>query len=59
MCKKNLILVIKYLEGKVDIYNKDYNHVVEIWEQAWDELALMGYNPQNPDSIRKYIKEEL
>lgn len=59
MYKKNLMLVIDYLEGKIDIYNKDYNHVVEFWEQVWDELAFMGYNPQNPNSIRKYIKEQL
>jgi hypothetical protein len=59
MYKRNLKLVIKYLEGEIDIYNKDYINVVEFWEQVWDELSFMGYNPQNPNSIRKYIKEQL
>jgi hypothetical protein len=59
MYKRNLKLIIKYLEGEIDIYNKDYINVVEFWEQVWDELSFMGYNPQNPNSIRKYIKEQL
>lgn len=59
MYKKNLMLVIDYLEGKIDIYNKDYNHVVETWQQAWDEMKWLGYNPENANSIKKYIKEQL
>ena len=53
------MLIVDYLEGKIDIYNKDYNHIVDFWEQVWDELAYMGYNPQSPDKIRRYIKEQL
>ena len=59
MYKKNLMLLIDYLEGKIDIYNKNYNYIVEFWEQVWDELVFMGYNPQNPTSIKKYIREQL
>ena len=59
MYKRNLMLIIDYLEGEIDIYNEDYNHVVEVWDQVWDELSFMGYNPQNPTSIKKYIREQL
>ncbi len=59
MYKKNLMLVIEYLEGKIDIYNKNYNHVVKTWEQAWDEMVWMGYNPESVAGIQRYINENL
>ena len=56
---KNLILVVLFLEGKVDIYSDEYYHAVETWNQAWDEMKYLGYNPECPESIMKYLTFEL
>ena len=34
MYKNHLKMVIKYLEGEVDIYNGKYNNVINTWNQA-------------------------
>ena len=59
MYKNHLKMVIKYLEGEVDIYNGKYNDVINTWNLAWDEMKFLGYNPENPNSIKNYIKREL
>lgn len=59
MYKNNLKMVIKYLKGEVDIYNGKHNHVVNTWNQAYDEMQYMGYNPQTAEGIQKYITEQL
>lgn len=59
MYKKNLMLVIKYLKGEIDIYNGKYQNVINTWNQAWDEMNFMGYNPQTAEGIKKYITEQL
>ena len=59
MYKKLLMLVIEYLEGKIDIYDGNYSHVIDTWNNAWDEMKFMGYNPQDSESIKKYIREQL
>lgn len=59
MYKRNLKLVIKYLKGEIDIYNGQYQEVIQTWNQAWDEMKWMGYNPESADSIANYIALEL
>ena len=59
MYKRNLMLVIKYLQGEIDIYNGEYQNVINTWNQAWDEMKYMGYNPESINSIRNYIAIEL
>ena len=59
MYKKNLMLVIKYLKGEIDIYNGNYNDAINAWNQAWDEMQWMGYNPESVAGIQRYINENL
>ena len=59
MYKNNLRLVIKYLKGEIDLYNGNYNDAINVWNQAWDEMNFMGYNPQTAEGIKKYITEQL
>lgn len=56
MYRNNLLLVIKYLKGEIDIYNGKYNHVINTWEQAWDEIRFAGCNPQTAEGIQRYIE---
>jgi hypothetical protein len=57
--KNHLQNVINYLEGKIDLYNGEYEKSIEIWNQAWDEMRFLGYNPSTIQGIQKYIKEQL
>ena len=59
MYKNNLLKVIKYLKGEIDIYNGNYNDAINAWNQAWDEMIFLGYNPQTVQGIKKYITEQL
>ena len=59
MYKNNLMLVIKYLKGEIDIYNGEYDNVINTWNNAWDEMKWMGYNPQTVEGIKRYITEQL
>ena len=59
MYVKNLVMVILYLEGEVDIYNGEYESVVATWDQVWDEMIYLGYDPECPESIRRYLVFEL
>ncbi len=59
MYKKNLMLVIKYLKGEIDIYNGEYQNVIDTWNNAWDEMVWMGYNPESVAGIQRYINENL
>ena len=59
MYKYHLKLVIKYLKGEIDIYNGNHNETVNVWNQAWDEIQYMGYNPGTIAGISKYIREQL
>ena len=56
---KNLVMVILFLEGEVDIYNGEYDSVVATWNQAWDEMKDLGYDPECPESIGRYLVFEL
>ena len=57
--KNNLMLVIKYLKGEIDIYNGQYENAINTWNEAWDEMNFMGYNPQTVEGIKKYIRDQL
>ena len=57
--KQGLELVIAYLEGKVDIYNGNHPEAVRIWNEAWDEMKFLGYDPETVEGIRAYIINEL
>lgn len=59
MYKHNLRLVIKYLKGEIDLYNGQYQNAIDTWNQAWDEMKWLGYNPENANSIANYIALEL
>ncbi len=59
MYKNNLMLVIKYLKGEIDIYDGKHENVIMTWNDAWDEIIYTGYNPQTVEGIQKYIKEQL
>ncbi len=53
------MLVIKYLKGEIDIYNGEYQNVIDTWNNAWDEMVWMGYNPESVAGIQRYINENL
>ena len=55
--KAKLSMVVDYLEGKVDIYNGQYKDVISAWDNVWDEMLYMGYNPLSASDIKKYINE--
>ena len=57
--KKHLQNVIDYLNGKIDLYNGQYEKSISIWNEAWDEMRFLGYNPSTIQGIQKYIKEQL
>jgi len=59
MYKSNLKKVIEYLRGKIDIYDGKHEKVLNTWNQAWDEMNYMGYNPQTIEGIQRYITEQL
>jgi len=44
MYKRNLRLIIKYLQGEIDIYNGEYDDAVNTWNQAWDEMKFKRIN---------------
>lgn len=54
-----LLLVVDYLNGKTDIYAPGYGRVVNVWNDAWDEMRYMGYNPESATSIKRYIAEQI
>lgn len=56
---ENLLKVIQYLEGKLEIYDGKHDLVINTWQDAWDEMMFLGYDPQNASSIKRYIKQEL
>lgn len=55
----HLYLVITYLEGKTDIYDGHHNDTIQRWNEVWDEMKYLGYNPETRDGIFKYICEQL
>jgi len=57
--KKHLQNVIDYLNGKIDLYNGEYEKSIKVWSEAWDEIRFLGYNPSTIQGIQKYIKEQL
>lgn len=57
--KRHLYNVIDYLNGKIDLYNGQYEKSINVWNQAWDEMKYMGYNPETAQGIKKYILNEL
>lgn len=57
--KNHLQNVINYLEGKIDLYNGEYEKSIEIWHRAWEEMSFLGYNPSTSQGIQKYMKEQL
>lgn len=59
MYKKNLMVVIRHLQGKIDIYDGKHESVIKTWNNTWDEMKWMGYNPESVDGIKSYIKEQL
>jgi hypothetical protein len=59
MYKKHLQNVIDYLNGKIDLYNGQYNQSINVWNEAWDEMRFMGYDPQTVTGIKKYMQEQL
>lgn len=59
MYKENLKKVIAYLRGDLDIYDGNHSDVVLTWDDAWDEMRFLGYNPETVDGIRAYILNEL
>lgn len=57
--RKHLQNVIDYLNGKIDLYDGNYEQSIQAWDQAWDEMRFMGYNPETTQGMSKYIKEQL
>lgn len=57
--KQHLQNVIDYLNGNIDLYNGQYNRSIQVWDQVWDEMKWMGYDPQTVKGINKYISEQL
>ena len=57
--KDGLKTVIDYLRGEVDIYNGNHPEAVRIWDEAWDEMKFLGYDPETVEGIRAYIINEL
>ena len=57
--KQHLQNVIDYLNGNIDLYNGQYNRSIQVWNQAWDEMKWMGYDPETVTGIKKYITEQL
>lgn len=57
-CFRNgLLLVVAYLRGEVDIYNSGSGcaWAVEIWNDAWDEIKFLGFDPETVDGIKGYL----
>ena len=59
MYVKNLVLVMLFLEGELDIYSGEHDAVIATWNRAWDEMKYLGYDPECPESIMKYLTFEL
>ena len=57
--KQHLQNVIDYLNDKIDLYNGQYNRSIQVWDQVWDEMKWMGYDPETVTGIKKYITEQL
>ena len=55
--KIKLNVVIEYLNGKTDIYNGNYQDVITVWNNVWDEMLYMGYNPESISDIKRYMSE--
>ena len=51
--------VIRYKKGEIDIYDGKHGDTVQIWDELWDEMAFMGYDPTSPEDIARYIRQEL
>lgn len=54
-----LLEVVDYLEGKFDLYDGRHNGAVKVWDNAWDEMRTLGYNPETAAGIRAYIRVQL
>ena len=59
MYKSNLQKVVQYLEGKLEIYDGKHKEVIKTWDEAWDEMRFLGYQPDDASSIKSYIREVL
>lgn len=57
--KEGLQMVISYLNGELDIYDGKHPDVIRIWDQAWDEMRFLGYNPETVLGIKNYMAKEL
>lgn len=57
--KKHLRSIIKYLKGDLDIFNGNYKDTINLWDQIWDEMIFLGYNPETIPGIEGYIREVL
>ena len=57
--ERNLRLVIKYLNGELDIYKDGYENVVNTWNQVWDEIVFMGCDPNSVEGIEEYMDKQL
>ena len=51
------MLVVAYLRGEVDICNSGSGcaWAVEFWNDAWDEIKFLGFDPETVDGIKGYL----
>lgn len=56
--ENGMLLVIAYLQGKIDIYNSDYNcyWAIEYWDGMFDEMKYQGFDPCSEEGIKQYMK---
>ena len=57
--REHLQNIIDYLNGKIDLYNGQYEKSISIWNEVWDEMKWMGYKPDTVHGIKRYIAEQL
>ena len=57
--KRELVAVMRYLRGEIDLYNGHYEKAIQVWYSVWTEMKYLGYNPEKADDIKKYIVNEL
>ena len=57
--KESLKKVIAYLRGDLDIYNGQHPEAIRAWDDCWDEMKAMGYNPETVQGVKAYIINEL
>ena len=53
----HIINIICYLEGKLDIYNGEYERTIQVWHSIWDEMRYMGLNPESVKDLKQYMME--